>query len=671
MPYYAQIILPIRLNIQIFYTIPEELQNSVGVGKIVEVNFSNKQYFGVIYKILESNVTEYSGNIKPILSVYESFEISQKDINLWEWICDYYMCTMGEVYKSALSGSLIDNLIKPQKKVKKSTKESYRQFDDRDLSAEQQNAIKQIRDNNSRYSPSLLVGVTGSGKTEIYIQLAIESLKKGENVLYLLPEKAISRELSKRLERVFKDSLLIYHSGQTNSKRASVIKDISNKKQPFIILGLRSAIFIPNLNPGLIIVDEEHDSSYKQNDPSPRYNARDCAVFISKLHKCSIVLGSATPTLESLLNVKIGKYSAVYLNNSFHGTEPCKITILNTIKERQKGAFNKIFPDFTIKEISKRLEQKQQILIFRNRRSYSPIVQCMYCGAIPKCPHCNVSLSYHKSINKLSCHFCGKSINFNPICIECSKPGLIERGCGTEMLEEKLITMFPSSKIARFDAQTTSSKKEELRILNSFSNGDIDILVGTQMIGKGFDFGNLNLIVVMQADSLISAEDFRANEKAIQQLTQIAGRSGRREIQGEMIIHTSIPDHIVFNSLNNLSPFYEQELIEREKYLYPPFIKIIKLTLRDKSLTKIEKIATSVSKKLTNICNINQDIISVNGPFSPAVDRVRDHHIVNFIIKVKKSSSLQISKGMVLDAIESLLKESGYSTRVIFDVDPY
>ncbi len=669
--YFIQVILPIRLKIDIFYSVPKHLISSIQIGRVAIVNFSNKEYYGIIFKILENPTFEFTGNIKPITSILPDFQLNHKELEFWLWISDYYMCSIGEVYKCALTDSIIDLVVKTNKKEIELISNSNTEPKDRVLTEEQQDAILKIKSGFKINRCSLLNGVTGSGKTEIYIQLALETLKKGENVLYLVPEIALSRELSRRLESVFKERLLIYHSKQTINKRASIIKELAQKKIPHIILGLRSSIFIPNLAPGLIIVDEEHDQSFKQNEPSPRYNARDCAVFLSQIYNCPILLGSATPSLETLLNVKVGKYNSAKLINSFHRTEPCKITILNSIKERQKGAFNGIFPNKTIEEIKLRLKNKQQVLIYRNRRSYSPIVQCMYCGEIPKCIHCNISLSYHKSINKLNCHYCGFSKTFSTICTECSKPGLKERGYGTELLEERLKILFPESVVGRFDSETTSSKREEMRILTEFSNGKIDILVGTQMIGKGFDFANLNLIVVMLADSLISAEDFRANEKAVQQLTQLAGRAGRRDLRGEMIIHTSIPEHIVYTSLDKLDQFYIQELEEREKYLYPPYIKIVKLTLKDKNQKKIDNLANNLNKIFNNISNKNSDIIAVYGPFSPSIDRVRDQHIVNFIIKIKKSISLQISKGTILDAVENEIKKSNNSTRVIFDVDPY
>jgi primosomal protein N' (replication factor Y) len=664
---FAKVILPLRYRGEITYMVPIELQKEISKGTLVKVNFSNREYCAVISELSHSHGT-FKGELKNILSIIPSFKITENEFKLWEWIAKYYLCTSGEVFKAACPSFSIDK--KTRKRNRELTSPEKEHLPE--LSDAQKTALQSVKQSFADGKVTLLYGVTGSGKSEIYMHLAMEELKKGNSALFLVPEIAMSRQLGTRLERYFGNSLLIYHSKQSLSERERVRKQLYDHNCPFIVLGTRSSLFLPFNNLSLIIVDEEHDPSYKQSDPAPRYSGRDTALILASLHSANTLLGSATPSLESYFNTIIGRYSMVELSERYYGSVNPEIEIIDVVREKKLGRMNGPFSKKMIASIKDTLEEGKQIMVFRNRRSYSPMVQCMYCEDIPICPHCHVSLSYHKSKNELRCHYCNYNIRFNTICTKCGKPGLRERGAGTEKVEETLKGLFPNAKVERFDLETTRSSKKEMSILKNFSQGRTDILVGTQMLGKGFDFENLSLICILNSEGMLAIQDFRAEERTFQMLTQLSGRVGRRDSAGKVIIQTSRPDHPVYNHLLKSQQkeagiiIAQAMLREREEYGFPPFVRLIRINLRCKNRDKLENAASLIAMKAPT-----WGAKEWTGPFTPPVEMIMNNYQLQFWVKLAKNSALHEIKSSIASDIDAITKEIHSTVKIIIDVDPY
>lgn len=667
--YYAYVILPLRLTMEVSYRIPDSLKGSVTIGSYVSVEFSGKIYTGVIQEIVYGEAP-YKGELKEIISIEEELAATSQELQFRNWMAQYYMCTQGEVLKAAIGNYFSSPTAarapkKKKAKQKNSTQDSLSSSNFEELSQEQGVAFDQITKNISNNTPTLLKGVTGSGKTEIYIKLALEMISRGKNSLIMVPEVALSRQLTSRLQQHFNEKLLVFHSRQTPAARNQIRQKIREEEGPFVVLGLRSSLFLPFRNLGLIIIDEEHDSSYKQNDPAPRYNGRDSALMLARLWNAGVVLGSATPSLESIYNCYTNRYSLVELKTKYFSAKESSVEIIDTIREQKRGAMEGLFSIKVLDAIRDTIAKSEQVLIFRNRRSYSPMVQCIYCGDIPGCTHCNVSLNYHKQRETLKCHYCEYSRRFSTICTKCGKPGLKERGCGTEMIEEQIARFFPKAIVDRLDAETTSSKLEENKILTNFATGKTDILVGTQMVSKGFDFARLTLIILIQADSMFATEDFRATEKAMQMLVQLAGRGGRRESQGHIMIQTSQPKHRVYNNFLEGKENLVAEIEERKNFEYPPFTRLIKIILKHRDRQKLTYFSQIVANSLPA-----WGIQNFNGPFAPAVDWIKGEHILHFWIKLRRNQQTQAIKSTIFAEVETLMKKEGRGIRIHFDADP-
>ncbi|MHC1779262.1 MAG: primosomal protein N' [Bacteroidales bacterium] len=661
-PLYASVILPLRISMEITYTIPEIHHERVKVGSFVKVIFSGSDYIAVVHSI-SLEAPGYEGEIKELEPLEGIAPLSKKEMDLWEWVSEYYMCSIGEVFRAAFP--------EPLGKIKEVRKKRSKRCESNDypvieLSPAQEsvyfNALDAIRER----VPILIRGVTGSGKTEIYTKLSITILQTGGNVLFMVPEIAVSRQLGQRLEGVFGNKLLVYHSGQTPAVRRDVYNKIKSGEENYIVLGLRSSVFLPFRNLDLIVIDEEHDSSYKQNEPAPRYNGRDSAIMLAKLHSAGVVLGSATPSLESVYNAHTNRFRLTELNEKYYSGEKPHIEIIDTIREEKRGRMTGLFSMNVTEAVKERLSRGEQTLIFRNRRSYSPMVQCIYCGDIPMCHNCNVALSYHKSRGALSCHYCDNTSRFNTICLKCGKPGLKERGCGTEMIEEQLRALFPNAAISRFDAETTGRITEQTRILKEFADGSTDIMVGTQMISKGFDFERLTLIVLVQADSMFSVEDFRSGERAMQMLTQLAGRGGRRANGCQIIIQTSRPDNPVYKMFESQEENTGSELSERGEFGFPPFTRLIKITLRGRQRDRTEHFANLLKDMLPTA-----GIKNFTGPVPPPVEKQRGEYLLNFWIKLPRNSFSGSAKRRLATDVGKLVIKHGKGIKLFFDVDPY
>lgn len=538
------------------------------------------------------------------------------------------------------------------------------------LSEAQQNAFDGIKERFTHKEVCLLHGVTSSGKTEIYIKLIEEYLLTGKQVLYLLPEIALTTQLVGRLRAYFGNKVAVFHSKYTNNERVEVWNQVlQNSEKAQIVIGARSALFLPFANLGFVIVDEEHEQTFKQIDPAPRYHARDAAVVLANFYKAKVLLGSATPSIETYFNATTEKYGLVEIMERYGNVMMPEIELVDLKDKYFRKKMNGHFSDTLIEEITKAFTLGEQVILFQNRRGYSPLVECMTCGHVPHCQQCDVSLTYHKHKNQLRCHYCGYSIAKPTHCHQCSSVELTTKGFGTEQIQQELISLFPDNKIGRMDQDTTRGKFGFEKIIDSFKNREVDILVGTQMLAKGLDFDNVSLVGIMNADNMLFHPDFRAFERSFQMMTQVSGRSGRSEKQGKVIIQTYNPEHNTIQQVthNNYAGMYKEQLYDREIYKYPPYFKIIKITLKHRDFDKLKEGSMWLYQVISQ--NLN---IPVLGPEEPAINRIRNEYIRTIIIKIPTSTSIGSTKRIIQKMLNSFDSVAQYrAIKVAVNVDFY
>lgn len=742
---YISVILPLKLEWEPCYSVPEE--TDITIGDRVRIVFANRTYIGVVSG---TGITPETApeRIRAIESVENDIDrVLPQEIELWRKVAEYYLATVGEVYKAAYPYGKIDleearaasrrkaeerlakavarleeriarletRIARKRELADKARKEEKRAAcfkEAEELTCEieeirkeiakgsvsgsasygiglqegqdsgitavqiqfspaQKTALKDIHDGFAAEKPVMLHGVTGSGKTEVYMSLAQETVNTGRNVLYLVPEIALSRQLEDRLHEVFGERLMIFHSGETAASRICTAEKVRNTNG-YIVLGTRSSLFLPHHDLGLIIVDEEHDSSYKQDSPAPRYNGRDTALMLSQIHRdCRIILGSATPSLEEQYNCMSGRHTLVTLSERFHGSDDSEIEIIDTKAERRKNGMIGSFSRKLISHIGNTISEGGQVLILRSRRAWSPVLQCEQCGEIPKCPHCNVSLSLHNN-GILKCHYCGFQGSYTGRCGICGGP-LKPLGAGTQKIEEETAALFPDAVIARLDSDTAQKRGYEKKVIKDFCNGDIDILIGTQMISKGFDFGNLSLVAVIAADSLLGMQDFRADERAHQLLEQLRGRCGRRTRRGLFVIQTSRPDHPVYQNIaSSKHEFGTNLLMERKDFNFPPYTRIVEITVRDRFEDRAERMSSRLASQIRAARPSANGLLNdtVTGPYAPAVDRIADMHIRTIRVSLKKNRQLSDEKAALKDIVSHFEKSEKYDGHIIINVDP-
>ena len=662
----VDVILPLRLTGEVSYFLPDDLQDAVSVGSWVAVTFHGRRYLAVVSRkgaLAAGIAPEVVKEIDEVKSEMPAISVTQ--MNFWQSIASYYLCTVGEVFKCACPAQFFKQVEKKRSLPKKMPK--YESKPEAVLSQAQQQALDAIEKYFAEGMKTVLLdAVTAAGKTEIYMALARKTLGKGRGVLYLVPEIAMSRQLEERLGAAFGEKLLIWHSRLTPAVRKDIYDKIVSAKEPYIILGTRSALLLPHGDVGLVVVDEEHDSSYKQTDPAPRYNGRDLAVMFGLAHSSEILLGSATPSLESLYNARTGKYGLVELKERYYGEPELKTTVIDMNKAWAAHDVKGSFSMKLVNMMRSALDRKEQIMVFRSRRSYSSYVQCPQCGWVPRCPSCNVALSYHKFKNVLSCHYCGYQTPYEAACSNCGCEGLALRGAGTEKLEEELQQLFPDAVVARFDADVTASAREEKKVLEGFKKGDIDIMVGTQMITKGFDFANLTLVAVINADTIVSMQDFRCDEKALQLLAQLKGRAARRGSVGNFVIQTWQSDYPVLKDAAAGKYDSATLLEQRRVFTFPPFVRLISLTVRDNYEGRVFTMASEIKARLSKMSGIE-----FMGPMTPAVNKIQGYFITVFWIKLAKNASAKAAKKRVSAMIEDLRTFIKPPVDIVVDVDPY
>ncbi|PRY84884.1 replication restart helicase PriA [Mongoliibacter ruber] len=538
------------------------------------------------------------------------------------------------------------------------------------LSELQLDAVAQIKTQLEDKNTLLLHGITGSGKTEIYITLIKEALAGGSQVLLLLPEIALTTHMVGRLRQVFGSDMGVFHSKYSDNERVEVWNGVLSGKLSFVV-GVRSSLFLPFDSLGLVIVDEEHESSFKQYEPAPRFQARDSAIMLAWLHQAKTILGSATPSFESFYNARTGKYGYVSLGKRYGEAQLPEYHLADILVDKKKNLLKLDFTRLLRESIQEALKNQEQVLIFQNRRGYAPYISCEDCGWIPECEHCDVSLTYHQFNEEMRCHYCGFKEKVPSTCPACGSNKLSAVGLGTERIEESISLLFPEARVARMDLDTTRSKYGYQRLLEEFGSGNVDILVGTQMITKGLDFGKVTVVGVMDADRILFFPDFRAGERAFQQITQVAGRAGRRDKKGKVIIQTRKPDQQIFHQIiqGDYKNFYIQEMGDRQRFFYPPFVKIIKVTTRHKDYKVAERAARSLHNLMGDI-PVKKIML---GPEKGLIGKIKNQFIFESIIKIDKAGNAQAQFKQDLQSLinEMVAHKDFRSVRFVVDVDPY
>lgn len=514
----------------------------------------------------------------------------------------------------------------------------------------------------------LLHGVTSSGKTEIYIHLIQKVLAEGKQVLYLVPEIALTTQLTSRLKRVFGKRLGVYHSKFSDAERVEIWNNVLNDKTYDVIIGVRSSIFLPFRQLGLVIVDEEHESSYKQYDPSPRYHARNASIVLASMHGAKTLLGTATPSIESYYNAETGKYGLVELHQRHEEMQMPVIEVVDTKEAYRKKLMEGHFSDVLLEKIKKALANKEQIILFQNRRGYAPYIECKGCAYVPKCKNCDVSLTVHKVFNTLTCHYCGYTEPIPNLCPVCKTPNLNTKGFGTEKIEDEIKEIFPEARVSRMDLDTTRSKKSYEKLISDFEQHKVDILIGTQMVTKGLDFEHVSLVGILNADNMLNFPDFRAHERAYQLMAQVSGRAGRKNKRGLVILQTSLPEHTIIGQVirNDYAAMYKLQTEERRLFKYPPYFRMIQITLRHKDVQVVKQAAFAMGNSLRAVFGSR-----VLGPIDPPVSRIQNLFIKQIILKFEAEASPAKAKEILQEISDQLLAEAKFkSVRIGLDVDP-
>lgn len=761
---YADIILPVPLNSLFTYAIPTDMAESVAFGKRVLVSFGPKNhYVGIIVRLHDNKPTTYK--VKPIEQVLDNTPLLlESQLRLWQWISDYYMSPIGDVYKGALPAGLkAEDGYKPRTEtyirltlpyqneptlhvalnmlaraprqqeafisyltlsgwdnisseewrndcaeitreelmnasgadsstinqlVKRGLLETYEVEVGRlnlntephlenikPLSDIQQEAYNQILFSFMKKDVTLLHGVTSSGKTEIYIHLIMRELEQHRQVLFLMPEIALTVQMMERLQRVFGNRLGIYHSKYSDAERVEIWQKQLSGNPYDIILGARSAVFLPFQHLGLIIVDEEHETSYKQQDPAPRYHARSAAIMLAKLYNTDastpapkVLLGTATPCMETYHNAKTGKYGLVELTQRYEGIELPEIQIVDTKDLQHRKMMNGPFSPLLLARVREALERGEQAILFQNRRGWAPMLECKQCGWVPRCQHCDVSLTLHKSMNQLTCHYCGYTYQIPTECPACGCKQLQGRGYGTEKIEDQIRDILPEARISRMDLDTTRTRNAYERIISDFSSGRTNLLIGTQMISKGLDFGNVSVVGIISADGMLNQPDFRAYEHAYMMMAQVSGRAGRKGKRGLVILQTKNPDVSVIQQVvhNDFKTFYNDMKSERSAFNYPPYCHLIYVYMKHKKDDVVETASRELGAQLRQWFGSR-----VLGPDKPTVSRVKTLSIRKLVLKLENGIDMPRVRQYLALAQEQMLQDKRYaSLQVYYDVDP-
>lgn len=536
------------------------------------------------------------------------------------------------------------------------------------LNEHQQRAYHSILENFQSKNVCLLHGVTASGKTEVYIHLIEETIRQGKQVLYLLPEIALTAQITERLQRVFGSRLGIYHSKFPDAERVEIWQKQLSEADYDIILGVRSSVFLPFRHLGLVIVDEEHENTYKQQDPAPRYHARNAAIVLASMYGAKTLLGTATPSVETWHNATTGKYDLVELKERYKEIQLPEIIPVDIKELHRKKMMNGPFSPLLLQYIREALEQKEQVILFQNRRGFAPMVECNTCGWVPKCKNCDVSLTYHKGLNQLTCHYCGYTYQLPRICPACEGTDLRNRGFGTEKIEDDIKALFPDTRVARMDLDTTRTRTAYERIISDFQQGKTDILIGTQMVSKGLDFDHVSIVGILNADTMLNYPDFRAYERAFQLMAQVAGRAGRKNKRGRVILQTKSIDHPIIPQViaNDYEAMVGGQLAERQMFHYPPYYRLVYVYLKNRNETLLDLMAQTMAAKLRTVFGNR-----VLGPDKPPVARVQTLFIRKIVLKIETNAPMARARELLVQVQKEMVAEDRFKSLIVYyDVDP-
>lgn len=638
-----------RAKTETYVRLTEDASNETRLKEIFDELGRARKQLDILMKYLD---------LSKILSKKNTVEVSRKEL----------------LEKSDASASVLNGLI--EKDILELYKKEIGRLDFSELQTEeafplvgfQQEAMTEIYRQFAEKQVVLLHGVTSSGKTEIYIHMIKRALEEKKQVLYLVPEIALTTQLTTRLKRIFGNKLGIYHSKFSDAERVEIWENMLHNKGYEVIIGVRSSIFLPFRQLGLIIVDEEHETSYKQFDPAPRYHARNAAIVLAGMHGAKTLLGTATPSIESYFNAKIGKFGLVEVVTRFKEIELPDILIADTKEAYRKKEMQGHFTPLLIEKIASALSNKEQVILFQNRRGYAPYLECKGCAYVPKCKNCDVSLTVHKYLNKLTCHYCGHTDNIPEICPVCNTPNLENKGFGTEKIEQEIQEFFPDAKTIRMDLDTTRSKKSYEKIIGDFESGKIDVLVGTQMVTKGLDFERVSLVGILNADNMLNFPDFRSHERAYQLMAQVSGRAGRKFKRGTVVLQTSNPAHPIIGQVirNDYAAMFNAQTADRKQFRYPPYFRLIEVTLRHRDVKVLDLASKSMASAMIKVFGAR-----VMGPNIPMVGRIQNFHIKNILLKLENEISPDQAKKYLQEITDTILSTEGFkSVRISLDVDP-
>ena len=752
MMHYADLILPVPLQGLFTYAIPEGM--SVRVGMRVLVPFGrNKTYMAIVAKVHDVKPEGYQ--VKPIAQVMDEEPIvTERQLQLWQWISDYYLSPIGDVYKAALPSGLkaeegykpktetyirltaqycnvtalhialnvlgrapkqleaftaylelshwdeMEDGVKPVEVTREellnashASAETLKQLEKRQmletyevevgrlnhsgdyrpeliqlLSEAQQTAYNAILMSMMKHRVTLLHGVTSSGKTEIYIHLIKRALERKEQVLYLLPEIALTVQMMQRLQRVFGNRLGIYHSKYSDAERVEIWQKQLSKNPYDVILGARSAVLLPFQQLGLVIVDEEHETSYKQQDPAPRYHARSAAIMLAQQQGAKVVLGTATPSMESYHNAKTGKYGLVELTERYKGIELPEIQVVDIADLQHRKMMAGPFSPLLLTKVREALERGEQAILFQNRRGFAPMIECRQCGWVPRCQHCDVSLTLHRQLNQLTCHYCGYTYRVPTECPCCGSTDLRTKGYGTEKIEEQVREVFPEARVARMDLDTTRTRNAYERIITDFSAGRTNILIGTQMISKGLDFDKVSVVGILNADTMLNYPDFRAYEHAFMMMAQVSGRAGRKGRRGLVILQTKQKDLPVIQQVvrNDYTSLYKSLAAERQAFHYPPYYHLVYVFMKHSHDDVVNTAGIEMGSRLRQWFGGR-----VLGPDKPSVAKVKSQNIRKLVLKLENGIDMKRVREYLLLAQSQMLADKRYaSLQIYYDADP-
>lgn len=670
----ADVILPIAFD-NFTYLVPKELEDRVMRGcRVVVPLGKSKIYTGIVF-CTHSN-TPQGIELKAIMEVLDEMPVvNEQQFRFWQWIASYYICPLGDVMKAALPGAMKpkdEKALKTSTRRTRSATQSSLPCSDiatlNPLSTFQQKAMEEIETSFLTKSVTLLHGVTSSGKTEIYIHLICKYLQEGKQVLYLLPEIALTTQITERLRRVFGDKMGVYHSKFTDAQRLDVYKRQTSDTPYQLILGVRSSIFLPFNNLGLVIIDEEHEHSYKQQEPAPRYHARSAAIMLANMFGAKTLLGTATPSFEVYHLARKERYGYVQLTHRYRNMQLPTVEVVDTKEAKRKKLMKGAFSPRLIEAMQEALARKEQIILFQNRRGFSSFIECRQCGWVPRCPHCDVTLTLHKKSSTLTCHYCGFSTRIPEQCPACEEKRFTDIGVGTEKVEEQIAQLFEGATTLRMDLDTAKTRQQYEHIINDFSNQQADILIGTQMVTKGLDFDNVSVVGILDADTMLNLPDFRSYERTFQTLSQVAGRAGRNLHPGCVILQTrsansDIIRHITANDYWQM--FYDQ-MTERQLFRYPPFRRLINVYLRHRDDQLLEHLATETGERLRAIFGDR-----VLGPERPPVSRIQSLYIRKIMLKIEHQAPItQVREALLSIQSQILALPIAKNLNIYYDVDP-